>query len=200
MKPNADKPRSYAARPRANPARGGYTLVELMMVVVIAVIVAVGAWPDRGADLAQQVKIASQQFDADVSYARSLTIAQPDDPAAIKFDTPNDKYWIARESAVDTPVNHPRTKKPYVVQLGKTGRPQTKDVTIEGLDVGGDSILSFDSTGNTKEAETSLLQLSADGVTAEVAVSPVGAKVTISSTLTRTLTDTTDTLGGALGL
>lgn len=169
------------------------------MVVVILVIVAVGAWPDRGADLAQQVKIASQQFDSDVSYARSLTIAQPDDPAAIKFDKPNEKYWIARESAVDTPVTHPRTKKPYVIQLGMTGRPQTKDVSIKGLDVGGDSKLSFDSTGNTKEADTSLVQLSAGGVEAEVAVSPVGAKVTVSSSLTKVLTSTPDTIGALLG-
>lgn len=169
------------------------------MVVVVLVIVAVGAWPDRGADLAQQVKIASQQFEADVSYARSLTIAQPDDPAAIKFDAPNDKYWIARESAVDTPVAHPRTKKPYVIQLGKTGRSQTRDVSIEGLDVGGDSTLSFDSTGNTKEADTSFVQLSASGIAAEVAVSPVGATVTVGSSLTKVLTSTPDTIGALLG-
>lgn len=192
----ADKTSSHCKSARARHARGGYTLVEMMMVVVIAVIVAVGAWPDRGSDLAQQVKIASNQLDADVSYARSLTIAQPDDPAAIKFDTPNDKYWIARGSAEDTPVTHPRTKKPYVVQLGKTGRSQTRDVSIEGLDVGGDSKLSFDSTGSTRETDTSLVQLSAGGVDAEVAVAPAGAKVTVSSTLTKVLTSTVDTLGG----
>lgn len=198
MKPGTSHAGSLKARARAGTVRGGYTLVEMMMVVVILVIVAVGAWPDRGADLAQQVKIASQQFDADVSYARSLTIAQPDDPAAIKFDKPNEKYWIARESAEDTPVTHPRTKKPYVIQLGQNGRPQTKDVSIKGLDVGGDSKLSFDSTGNTKEADTSLVQFSAGGVEAEVAVSPAGAKVTVSSTLTKVLTSTPDTIGALL--
>lgn len=167
--------------------RRAYTMIEMLVVVVIMGIVAVIAWPDEDAAAREQARLAAERFENDVDYARSLSLSDPADPAAIKIEPDNNRYFIARKSTPSTPVTHPVTKKPYIVQYGPGGTPGLDQVTIEGAELGGDALLVFESTGALDQAIPAVLQLKAAGADAEVVLAPSGTDTKIGETLTKSV-------------
>ena len=152
--------------------RSAFTLIELGIVAVVVMILFVAALPDDDTSARQQGLELARRFEADVAYARSLSVADPGDPALINVDGANNRYWVARASAPSVPILHPRTKKPYVVQAGPGGDKSLEDVTIVALDFNGDQIVQFDSLGSTDQATTATLQISSGGSQYEVSISP----------------------------
>jgi prepilin-type N-terminal cleavage/methylation domain-containing protein len=177
--------------------RRGFTFYELMVCVVVLSIITVGALPDNRAKLTQEAELAADKLETDVDYARSLSIANPADPAIIKFDQSNNKYWIARKSSPDTPVTHPLTKQPYVVKLGATGPQATNHVAIVGLDVGNDQIIQFDGSGALNETSSPIVQLSAGQAKSEVSVASGTAKCTVTTNFSALSTSGTVQSNGA---
>ncbi len=155
------------------PKRRGFTYIELMITVVVAAILVVAALPDEVSSAKEEGRQFARKYEADVAFARSLTIARPDDPVIVNVDAANDRYWLARRSAPDTPITHPRTKRPYIVQAGKAGPVGSKRVTIHATDFGGTTVLEFAPTGETTLNTSALLQLESGRTKYEVAVSPV---------------------------
>lgn len=168
--------------------RNGYTIVELLIVVVVVGIVTAVAWPDSEAGLREQARLAAQRFENDVEYAKSLSLRDPADPAAIKIEPDNNRYFISKKSAPDTPVTHPVTKKPYIVQYGPGGTPGFDQVKITGAELGGDAVVVLESAGNLDQTTPAVLQVSAAGAEAEVVVSPAGSSTKTGLTLTKTVT------------
>jgi prepilin-type N-terminal cleavage/methylation domain-containing protein len=168
--------------------RNAYTIIELLIVVVVVGIVAAVAWPDAEAGLREQARLAAERFENDVEYARSLSLRDPSDPAAIKIEPDANRYFISKKSAPDTPINHPVTKKPYIVQFGPGGLPGLDQVKIDGAELGGDAVLVFESTGNLDQSTPAVLQLSAAGAEAEVIVAPAGGSAKVGVTYTKTVT------------
>ena len=76
-------------RRRAPTIRAAFTFVELMIVVVVAAILALAAWPDRDADEASALDAAADALEGDIQYARSLAILDPDsvDPRGYGYHT-----------------------------------------------------------------------------------------------------------------
>ena len=169
--------------------RNAYTIIEMLIVVVVVGIVAAVAWPDAEAGLREQARLAAERFENDVEYARSLSLRDPSDPAAIKIEPDNNRYFISKKSAPDTPVTHPVTKKPYIVQYGPGGVPGLDQVKIDGAELGGDAVVVLESAGNLDQSMPAVLQISAAGAEAEVVVSPAsgGTKVGVTHTKTGTL-------------
>ncbi len=168
--------------------RNGYTIVELLIVVVVVGIVTAVAWPDSEAGLREQARLAAQRFENDVEYAKSLSLRDPADPAAIKIEPDNNRYLISKKSAPNTPVTHPVTKKPYIVQYGPGGTPGLDQVKIDGAELGGDAVVVLESTGNLDQSTSAVLQLSAAGAEAEVIVAPAGGSTKVGGTFTKTVT------------
>ncbi len=163
------------------PRRRGFTYIELMIGVVVVAILVVVALPDEEAAAGEEARQFALRYQADLEYARSLTIARPDDPMVLKVDAANDRYWLARRSAPDTPIQHPRTKKPYIVQAGDTGPAGSKRVSIEGVDFDGGDVLEFEPMGGTTGNANGLLELKSGEAKYEVATSPAGGKSDVKS-------------------
>ena len=173
----------------------GFTFYELLVVVVVMAIIAVGALPDSKAKLTQEAELAADKFESDIAYARSLAIADPADPAVLKIDQQQNRYWIAKSSAPDTPILHPLTKQPYIVSFGSSGSSATSHVQITGNDFGTDQVLQFDGTGSIDQQSGATLQLAAGAAQCEVAIQPTAADCTVVQGYTKNLT--TGVEGGA---
>lgn len=155
--------------------RKAFTYTELMMVVVVAGIL-FAAGVNNSSDTANaQADRFSLQFDGDVKYATSLSIAEPADPTVLKVDPTNNRYWLAKASAPDTPITHPRTKKPYVVQAGPTGGSSLDRIQIYAASFGSDLMLKFDAFGGTDQPDIARLQFKAGTNNRELAISPIKA-------------------------
>lgn len=152
------------------------TLVELMIVLVILGILAALALPDDDARAALEARLAAERLEGDIAFVRSHNIARPDDPLVIAFDVALNRYWVAAQSAPDTPATHPITGQPYLVQLGSGGDPGSSNVSLVGVDLAGDGLLGFDTTGSTDQDTTALIQFSSGGADYELSVEPVAAK------------------------
>src|SRR5262249_35161651 len=140
--------------------RAAYTYIELMISVVVLAIVTMLVIPDDKGAAAQELDSAAGRLQADVAFARSRSVARPDEPVVLKIDPTNNRYWIAKQSSPDTPITHPLTGMPYLVQFGNSGVPDGKHITLQTLDLGGDNVLAFDSSGATDQATAAVLKVS----------------------------------------
>jgi prepilin-type N-terminal cleavage/methylation domain-containing protein len=164
--------------------RNAFTYIEIMIVIVILAILTIAALPDRESTIQEEGRRATVVFEADVDYARSLSIARPDFPIGIKVAIGNNKYWLAPVATPDTPIAHPRSGQPYVRQFGAAGPDGLKNVQITALDLGGDDMLKFDSLGGTDQQTSALVQFEAGMAAYETKVSPAAANVTTTKTET----------------
>lgn len=162
-----------------------------MAVVVMAIIVVI-SWPDSEAAAKEAARLAALKFESDVDYARSYSISRPDDPACIKIKGVENRYWLATNSSPDTPMAHPQSGDPYVVQFGTGGLRGMENVTIHAVDAGADQVIRFDGTGAVDSDSVPVLQLSTDGAPYEVKVSTSGGSCMLSETYTVVLEPVVD--------
>lgn len=85
-------------------ARQGFTLIELLVVVLImATLSALSIQLLRPSD-EERVQGAVRLFARDVEWARSATLTNPSDPAAIRLAADGSGWLVSRLSALDTPL------------------------------------------------------------------------------------------------
>jgi prepilin-type N-terminal cleavage/methylation domain-containing protein len=163
--------------------RNAFTLVELMIVVVILAILTMAALPDSDSAIQEEAQRASELFEADVDYARSLTIARPDTPIGIKMSVTANKYWLAPVATPDTPILHPQTGQLYLRQFGTAGPEGLKHVQLAAPNWDADGVLKFDPTGGTTRSTNATASFESGLAVYATQVSPAGNKtVTVSET------------------
>jgi hypothetical protein len=167
--------------------RKAYTCIELMMVVLVVAIVISVSLSNEDNVGKEKARVAAERFESDVAYARRASIARPDDPIVIKLDAENNRYWLAAASSPDTPIEHPVSGKPYLVNLGMSYLNETSGVQLVAADFGGDAVLGFDGTGTMDQATPAVFQLTAGGAEYEVLVAPAGGHPTVNSKFTQIL-------------
>ena len=161
--------------------RKAYTLIEIAMVMAVVAIVCAVSLPTTNTKVNQEADLAGQNFQTDVSFARSYSIAHPEDPAVIKIDLTNNRYWLAKQSAPDTPLTHPQTKGNYLIQYGTGGAKGFEHVQIAAFDFGGDNVVKIDSTGMLDQSTPAVLQLQSASSRYEVDVSSESAQSTMQN-------------------
>ena len=172
--------------------KNGFTFYELLVVVVVMAIIAVGALPDSRAKLRQEAELAADKLESDIAYARSLAISDPSDPAVLKMDLNHNRYWIAKSSDPNTPIQHPLTKQPYTVSFGATGSSATSHVQLTANDFGTDQSIQFDGTGTIDQQSGATVQMAAGDSQCEISIQPTAADCKVIQGYSKNLTAALD--------
>lgn len=156
--------------------RGGFTLIEIIIVVVILAIAAVTAIPMMSSAGSVQIRSAANMIAADLEYARSMSISRGQKYSVV-FDDTNESYSIYREGDV-SPIDHPVKKGfPYTINFQNERRLGKVDIT--NVDFNSTDRVTFDCLGSPDNGGT--ISLNANGPTATITVEPVTGYISISN-------------------
>ncbi|MEA2708337.1 MAG: hypothetical protein QOF78_938 [Phycisphaerales bacterium] len=125
--------RQGSAAARRHRTRGGFTLVEILAVVVILGIASAIIIPQIGTRDDMRAKAAARMLVADLIYAQNLAISTGR-VVYVRFDTTANSYILLTNPATSKPkkgdpVAHPITQTDYETKFG-TGSRGLQQVTI----------------------------------------------------------------------
>ena len=171
----------------------GFTLIEVIIVVVILSIAAFLTIPmvSNAADM--QVRSAANQIAADLDYAKGLAITHQS-AYAVVFDPSGESYEIHVDPAgADTVIDHPVNPGSFIVDFTNSNLDQVDLVTAD-FDSDTSKAITFDYLGSPYSGKTTnaanalntgliTLRDNKDGnFTLYVKVEPVTGYVTIDDT------------------
>jgi len=151
----------------------GFTIVELLIVVVILSIVALTAIPMMSSAASIQIRSAANIIASDIEYARSMAISRGQNHKVV-FDKDADSYKIVDPNGT---VQHPVKKGfPYEVNFRNESRLSRVDITNAVFNSG--QTVVFDCLGSPDSGGT--VNLQAGAISATIRVEPVTGFVSIS--------------------
>src|SRR5690349_9630106 len=136
----------------------GFTLIEILMVVVILGIASAVVAPQLGSRSDIKIRAAARLLVADLMYAQNTAIAQQK-WIYVRFDAAGEKYSVmdgVGANATDTTkiIKHPVTKAEFTTKLGvatdrRIGDVKIKTVTFNGVDTNyrPEFVIAFDELG-----------------------------------------------------
>jgi prepilin-type N-terminal cleavage/methylation domain-containing protein len=159
-------------------AGGGFTMVEIVIVIVVIGIAALLAIPMMSSAASLQIRSAGNMVAADLEYAKSMAISRGQN-YSVTFDTSADSYTIVGPDG--NPIEHPVKKGfDYVVSFQNESR--LNQVHITNVNFGGTSpqTVTFDCLGSPMNLTVEgTVSLQADGITKTIKVEPVTGFISI---------------------
>jgi len=159
----------------------GFTVVEILIVVVIMTIVAAMVMPLITSAASMQIRSAANMITADLEYAKSMAISRGQ-RFSVVFDKAAESYSI--EDQGGTVISHPVKKGfDYVIDFRNDGRLDKVDIVDVDFDT--TSEVKFDYlgspyNGNGTPLNSGVVSLQAGGTTATVTVEPVTGFISIA--------------------
>ena len=154
-------------------SNGGFTLIEILAVVVILAIAALLAVPMLSSAGGTQLRAAADMIAADIEYAKSMAISRQKQYFVI-FDTTSDSYKIANESGL---VTHPaKAGFQYIVNFKSDSRLNKVDIVEANF--GSSNQVAFNYLGSPDSG--GIVTLSTGTATLKVNVEPVTGFVSIT--------------------
>lgn len=151
--------------------KGGFTIIELVMVIVLIAIMAALAIPKFDSYYAIKLGGAARKLLFDIRYAQRLAIAQHDS-YGVEFNTAANTYRIYKVSDNSTAIE-PLSRSSFLVDY--TANTEFKDIDITSVNFGGTTKIAFSSLGVPKNG--SGVDLSVNGT---VTISYKGSSQTIT--------------------
>jgi len=159
---------------------GGFTLVELIIVIVIISIAALTAIPMMSSAASVQIRSAANMLTADLEYAKSMSISRGQ-KFSVVFDKDAESYRI--EDQDGNVIPHPVKKGfGYVIDFQNDGRLNKVDIVDADFDA--TSVVKFDYlgspyNGNNTPLNGGVISLQAGGTTTTVTVEAVTGFISI---------------------
>ena len=160
--------------PAVRCAARGFTLIEILIVIVILAIAAMTAIPMMGSAASVQIRSAGNMIAADLEYAKSLAISKGQNFWVV-FDEGAESYSIVDQDG--NTISHPVKKGfDYVIDFQDEGLGR---VEIADADFDGASQVQFDYLGSPDNGGT--VHLQAGDMSATVSVEPVTGYITVGN-------------------
>ena len=167
---------------RAGSVRCGFTLIEMILVVVILAIAAMVAVPFATSGATMQLKSAANIIASDLEFAKSMAISRGRIYSVV-FNDAGESYQIEDVNGV---IMHPvNVGSTYVVNFANDSRLDQVDITSANFDA--TPTVMFDYLGSPYNAgglgsplNSGVVSLSAGGSTLNVNVEPVTGYISIS--------------------
>ncbi len=134
---------------------GGFTLVELLMVITILVIVAAIVIPNIGSAADAQAMSAARALASDLELARNLAL-KTTQPHTVLFSDDLQSYKVVADYGAESytsaeAIAHPVVSgKPFEVTL--SARSGMGAVTVASVSFGGDDYVTFNELGEPSSA------------------------------------------------
>jgi len=162
-------------------AGGGFTMIEILIVIVIIAIAAMMAIPMASSADSLQISSAANTIAADLEYAKSMAI-KTGQIFSVVFDENTESYRIENQDG--DVIKHPVKKGfDYVVDIRADGRLDKVDIVGVNFDLGGE--VKFDYLGSPynssgTDLNSGVVTLRAGEATATVSVEPITGFILIS--------------------
>ncbi|MCK4999241.1 MAG: GspH/FimT family protein [Anaerohalosphaera sp.] len=158
----------------------GFTLVEIIIVVVILSIAAVMVVPMISSASGLQIKSAANIIAADLEHVKSLAISRQKSYSVV-FDASTNSYQVLDSDS--NAVSHP-TKANGLFSVSFASDSSLSNVDITSADFDSEQTVVFDYLGTPKnnsltDLTSGQVTLESDGITMTVSVEPVTGYVTI---------------------
>jgi type II secretory pathway pseudopilin PulG len=150
----------------------GFTLVEIMIMVVIGIILASAAIPTSVSLSDQRVAADARVLGGDIEFARARAIATSQQHR-ILFDLANERYSV--ESPPGTVLEEPLSRKPWVRVLRTN--PQAFTDLLDA-NFGGATALSIDAAG--RPSAGGVVTLRRDSFIATITVTAITGAVDLT--------------------
>ncbi len=128
-------------RKKSRCSLAGFTLLELIVVMIILAIAAAVIVPQAVGTSGLEAQSAARMIMADLEYAQSQAIVTQE-TIEVDFSVTGNSYTVSNTSG---PLIHPITKKQYVIDFDSQQGFQS--VAIDSVGFGGGSKVRFDSLG-----------------------------------------------------
>ena len=126
--------------------RTGFTLVEILTVVVILGIASAIVVPQIGSRDDLKVRSAARMVMADLIYAQNRAVATQS-MLYVQFDQTNQCYTLLSSISPAVAIKHPITKNDYVVRFASGGAGGKVDSSLNSFSFDSQTTLAFDELG-----------------------------------------------------
>lgn len=143
-------------------ARAGVALLDVMLAIVVLSIVVVAAVPALRPSEGLKLVSAATVLAADIEFAQSSSIDKPTDPTIVRVDDKEGRYWLARASAPQTPIERP-DGTPWLVDFASGKQAYLQGLGLR-LENGVNDAVVFDGFGRlTASADARIVLVSPAG-------------------------------------
>ena len=169
----------------------GFTLVEILIVVVIITMTAAMVIPMMGSTSSMQINSAANMIVSDLEYAKSMATGRQQNYIVV-FDVADNSYEIKDFNSLSGTwevIDHPIKKGfKYAVDFSSDSRLDKVDIDTMDFDPGSSDTITFDyfgspysGTGTVNPLSRGEINLQADGATITISVEPVTGYISISN-------------------
>jgi len=158
----------------------GFTLIEVLIVVVIIAIAAMTVVPMVSSAAGVQIRSAANMIAADLEYAKSMAISRGQRYSVV-FDKDTESYSIRNQAGAI--IAHPVKKGfNYIIDFRNDSRLNKVDIANVGFDA--TSEIKFDYlgspyNGSNNPLNSGVINLQAGGATATITVEPVTGFISV---------------------